>query len=113
MTNQAEITISLKAKLQLEKLVAAANNQNILLRISVSGGGCSGFQYHFDFNETQTTTDLKIITDNKLVGVIDENSYNLLRGSEIDYVDELGGSYFKINNPNATNSCGCGSSFSV
>ncbi len=66
MTNQAEITISLKAKLQLEKLVAA-NNQNILLRISVSGGGCSGFQYHFDFNEKQTTSDLKIIADNKLV----------------------------------------------
>lgn len=113
MTKNAQMTFSKAAKTQLEKLIAAANNSSMTLRVSVSGGGCSGFQYHFDFNQDKKEGDMQIAEEEKTLGVIDETSHELLKGSEIDYVDELGGSYFKINNPNASATCGCGSSFSV
>lgn len=113
MAKKAEMTFSERAKNQLEKLISASGNNNMIMRVSVSGGGCSGFQYHFDFNQKILEQDLEILSEQKLLAVIDEASHNLLRGSEIDYVDELGGSYFKINNPNASSTCGCGSSFSM
>jgi len=109
----AEMTFSKSAIAQLEKLIAASDDKNMILRVSVSGGGCSGFQYHFDFAKKVEKDDLEIQTSKKTLGVIDETSYELLKGSEIDYVNELGGSYFKINNPNASGTCGCGSSFAV
>ena len=83
-----------------------------MLRVTVEGGGCSGFSYKFDFADTINTDDIVIERDGAKV-VIDEMSLPFLDGSEIDYVNELIGASFKIHNPNATASCGCGTSFSV
>jgi iron-sulfur cluster assembly accessory protein len=82
------------------------------LRISVSGGGCSGFQYGFDLDQTRTSDDLIIERDGAIV-LIDPVSLPYMGGSEIDFVDDLIGQSFQIKNPNATASCGCGTSFSV
>lgn len=82
------------------------------LRISVEGGGCSGFSYRFDLVEGQNADDLAITRDGATV-LIDEVSLPFMDGSEIDFVDDLMGQAFKINNPNATSSCGCGTSFAV
>ncbi len=82
------------------------------LRVSVEGGGCSGFSYKFDFAEAESPGDLIVERDGARV-LIDDISVDLLRGSEIDFTNELIGAAFKIKNPNATASCGCGTSFSV
>jgi iron-sulfur cluster assembly accessory protein len=82
------------------------------LRISVNGGGCSGFQYAFDIVPTAEDGDL-LLGDEEARVAVDPTSLDLLRGAKIDYVDDLMGSAFKIDNPNATASCGCGTSFSV
>ncbi len=83
-----------------------------MLRISIDGGGCSGFQYVFGIDATRTDEDIAIERDGAVV-LIDETSLQLLGGSTIDFVDDLIGQSFKIVNPNATASCGCGTSFSV
>ena len=84
----------------------------VFFRISVSGGGCSGFQYHFDL-DTQTRDDDLTFTDFGTKFVTDETSLSILKGSLLDYVEDLMGSSFRIVNPNAKSSCGCGNSFSV
>ena len=83
-----------------------------MLRISVTGGGCQGFQYNLDMEDKSKKKDIIIKKNNALV-IIDQNSLNLINGSEIDIVEDLIGSRFKINNPKATSSCGCGTSFSL
>ena len=83
-----------------------------MLRVSVEGGGCSGFQYKFDMDSTQAADDLVIQRDGATV-LIDQTSVAYLAGSEIDFVDDLIGASFRINNPKATASCGCGTSFTV
>ena len=83
-----------------------------MLRVSVEGGGCSGFQYKFDMDRTQATDDLVIERDGATV-LIDQVSVGYLAGSEIDFVDDLIGASFRVNNPQATASCGCGTSFSI
>lgn len=83
-----------------------------MLRVSVSGGGCSGFQYGFDF-DTQVEDDDRVFERDGAKVVIDETSLELLTGSQIDFVEDLMGSYFKIENPQAESACGCGSSFSI
>ena len=83
-----------------------------MLRVSVEGGGCSGFQYKFDIERDRAADDLVIARDGATV-LIDPVSVNYLAGSEIDFVDDLIGASFKIHNPNATASCGCGTSFSL
>ena len=83
-----------------------------MLRLSVEGGGCSGFQYKFDMEHAQAADDLVIRRDGAVV-LIDQVSLGYLAGSEIDFVDDLIGASFKINNPQATASCGCGTSFSL
>ncbi|MBH71626.1 MAG: Iron-sulfur cluster insertion protein ErpA [Alphaproteobacteria bacterium MarineAlpha6_Bin6] len=83
-----------------------------MLRISVTGGGCQGFQYNLDMEDKYEKKDIIIKKNNALV-VIDKNSLDLIKGSEIDFVEDLIGSRFKINNPKATSSCGCGTSFSL
>ena len=83
-----------------------------MLRVSVEGGGCSGFSYKFDFAQEANADDTIIELDGAQVA-IDEMSMEFLAGSEIDFSTELIGSAFKINNPNATAACGCGTSFSV
>jgi iron-sulfur cluster insertion protein len=84
----------------------------LMLRVSVSGGGCSGFQYGFSFDDAVTDDDVVFGPDEARV-VIDEVSLELLNGAEIDFIEDLMGAYFKVNNPNATASCGCGTSFAV
>lgn len=83
-----------------------------MLRVSVEGGGCSGFQYRFDIDRTQAADDLVIRRDGATV-LIDQISVGYLAGSEIDFVDDLIGASFRVNNPQATASCGCGTSFSL
>ena len=83
-----------------------------MLRVSVEGGGCSGFQYKFD-TERERTTDDVVIEKSGATVLIDPISLNYMVGSEIDFVDDLIGSSFKINNPKATASCGCGTSFAL
>ena len=84
----------------------------MVMRVAVLGGGCSGFQYDFSFDEQHGEDDLVIERDGALV-VIDSTSLELLKGSELDYVEEMVGSSFQVKNPNASSSCGCGNSFSV
>ena len=81
-------------------------------RITVLGGGCAGFQYKFDFDSKKNNDDILIKT-NKISVLIDKTSLELINGSKIDYVDELIGSSFKVTNPKASSSCGCGTSFSL
>jgi iron-sulfur cluster assembly accessory protein len=83
-----------------------------MLRVSVEGGGCSGFQYKFDFDRARTDDDLVLSRDGATV-LIDPVSVQYMAGAEIDFVDDLIGASFKINNPVATSSCGCGTSFSL
>lgn len=83
-----------------------------MLRVSVKGGGCSGFQYTFDIDRSQTDDDLTINRDGVTV-LVDSVSLPFLEGSEIDFVDDLMGQSFRVQNPNATASCGCGTSFSI
>ncbi|MFZ5616067.1 MAG: iron-sulfur cluster insertion protein ErpA [Pseudomonadota bacterium] len=86
--------------------------QGSMLRVAVNGGGCSGFQYDFEITATQNADDLVVEKDGVRV-LIDEISLQYMTGSEIDFAEELIGASFKIKNPNATASCGCGTSFSV
>jgi iron-sulfur cluster insertion protein len=106
------VTISPSAAQRIAQLLAEDEHAGMSLRVSVSGGGCAGFQYGFNFDEARNADDRLFQRDGARV-VIDEVSLELLKGGEIDYVEDLLGSYFKIANPNATTSCGCGSSFSV
>jgi iron-sulfur cluster assembly accessory protein len=86
--------------------------QGTMLRVSVEGGGCSGFQYKFDMERTQAADDILIQREGAAV-LIDSVSLNYLAGSEIDFVDDLIGASFRINNPQAKASCGCGTSFTL
>ena len=106
------VTLSANAAKRISALVAAEGNPALHMRISVSGGGCAGFQYAFAFDDARNSDDRMFERDGARL-VIDETSLELLKGSEVDFVEDLLGSYFKIQNPNATSSCGCGTSFSV
>ena len=90
----------------------AAQESAPYFRVRVDGGGCSGFQYKFDFDSTENDDDLRF-TAHGVTVLVDEMSLGFLEHAELDYVEELIGSYFKVSNPNATASCGCGTSFAV
>ena len=105
------ITLSAAAATRL-KALSASEGRAVKLRIAVDGGGCSGFQYRFDLVEAGEPDDL-LVERNGAAALIDDVSQPLLAGSEIDYVDELAGSEFRVRNPNAKSSCGCGVSFSI
>jgi len=105
------VTMSASAATKINAIMAKEGVQK-LLRVSVNGGGCSGFSYEFGFADAQGDDDLLIERDGARI-VIDEMSLEFLKGSEIDYVNELIGAAFKIHNPNATANCGCGTSFSI
>jgi iron-sulfur cluster insertion protein len=111
LTQERGITISERAARRIAAL-AAAENVPVMLRLSVSGGGCSGFQYAFTLDETLQDDDVTFERDGTKV-VIDTTSLELLGGAELDYVEDLVGSYFKVSNPNASSSCGCGNSFAL
>jgi iron-sulfur cluster insertion protein len=106
--------ISLKpsAVAKVRDLLAEQNDPNLKLRIFVQGGGCSGFSYGFTFDEVVNEDDFDLDFEGVHL-LVDSMSNHYLDGAEVDYVEELMGSQFKINNPNAATSCGCGSSFSV
>ncbi len=106
------ITLSASAVRRIAELRAAEANDTLMLRIAVSGGGCSGFQYGFSLDDTRNADDHLFSRDGVSI-VVDEVSLDLVRGAEIDYVEDLIGAYFAIKNPNAASTCGCGSSFSV
>lgn len=106
-----DVTLTESAATRIKAILARQPDAK-LLRISIDGGGCSGFSYKFDLDDTVNADDLVIERDGAKVA-IDEMSLELLRGSEIDFSTELIGAAFKINNPNATAACGCGTSFSV
>ena len=93
-------------------MIAAKQGKPAMLRLSVEGGGCSGFQYKFELAELPETDDLVVERDGVQL-LVDAVSLDLLTGSEVDYVESLGGAAFKVTNPNAASGCGCGSSFAI
>ncbi len=97
---------------KVKNLIEEENNDELKLRVFVSGGGCSGFQYGFTFDENVQDGDTKI-EKNGVMLLVDPMSFQYLSGAEIDYKEDLEGSQFVIKNPNATTTCGCGSSFST
>ena len=97
---------------KVKELINEEGNEELKLRVFVTGGGCSGFQYGFTFDE-ETNEDDTAMQKNGVTLLIDPMSYQYLIGAEIDYQDNLEGSQFVIKNPNATSTCGCGSSFSA
>jgi iron-sulfur cluster insertion protein len=110
----AEVTLQFSdaAATKAKALIAEEGNPDLKLRVFVQGGGCSGFQYGFTFDEKVNDGDIEIVK-NGVTMVIDPMSYEYLSGAEVDYKESLEGSMFVINNPNATSTCGCGSSFSM
>ena len=97
---------------KVQQLISDEGNPNLKLRVYIQGGGCSGFQYGFTFDEEEGEGDTRIVT-NDVVMLIDPMSLQYLMGAETDYVEDLQGSQFVIRNPNAATTCGCGSSFSI
>jgi iron-sulfur cluster insertion protein len=97
---------------KVKELIDEEGNPELKLRVFVSGGGCSGFQYGFTFDEVQNEDD-SVMQKNGVTLLIDAMSYQYLVGAEIDYTEGVEGAQFVIKNPNATSTCGCGSSFSA
>jgi iron-sulfur cluster assembly accessory protein len=105
----APLSISANAAQRLKKVLP---DESAVLRILVKGGGCSGFRYVFDVERAFADDDFVVSRDGATV-VVDPTSLELIRGSELDFVDDLMGQSFRVKNPNATASCGCGTSFSL
>ncbi len=110
--NETAPTLSLSAATRVAALKLRQGKPDIKLRLSVVGGGCSGFQYRFGFDETVAEDDLVVERDGVAM-LIDATSLPFLGGAVIDYTETLGAAAFQVKNPNAQSSCGCGSSFSV
>lgn len=108
---QLDLTLSENAARRI-KAISQNEGRTLMLRVAVDGGGCSGFQYRFDLVDTVEDDDLKVERDDA-TALVDVVSLALLKGSEIDFVDELAGAEFRVRNPNAKSSCGCGVSFSI
>ena len=106
-----ELTLS-PAAAQRIRAIGQAEGRDVMLRVAVEGGGCSGFQYQFDLVDNAQPDDLRVERDGA-AALIDEMSMVMLKGSVIDFVDELAGAEFRVRNPNAKSSCGCGVSFSI
>jgi iron-sulfur cluster insertion protein len=107
-----EVSLTPAAVRRIGELVAAEGDPSLMLRLAVSGGGCSGFQYGFSFDDTRNEDDALFERDGVKL-VVDQTSLELLVGAEVDFVEDLVGASFQVRNPNATSSCGCGSSFSI
>ncbi|MCW5687763.1 MAG: iron-sulfur cluster insertion protein ErpA [Pseudolabrys sp.] len=110
-TMDASVTVSERAARRIGEILKN-EPAGTMLRVSVEGGGCSGFQYKFDMDREKASDDIVISRDGATV-LIDPMSVEYMAGSEIDFVDDLIGASFKVKNPNATASCGCGTSFSL
>jgi len=107
----APITLSPAAARRIQE-IGAAEGKPLMLRVAVEGGGCSGFQYLFDLVESGESDDLRVERDGASA-LVDDVSVPFLAGSEIDFVQELAAAEFRVRNPNAKSSCGCGVSFSI
>ncbi|MDC0033004.1 iron-sulfur cluster insertion protein ErpA [Alphaproteobacteria bacterium] len=106
------VAISDSAVERLRELTVAGEYAGMMMRISVSGGGCSGFQYDFAFDD-QKTADDHVLEHEGVTVLIDDMSWEFVVGSEFHFAEELIGSYFTMRNPNAASTCGCGTSFSI
>ncbi len=109
---QTDLKISEGAVKRVQQLLTTKDNPDLMLRVYIQGGGCSGFQYGFQFDENIEEDDISVVHDGVKI-LIDMLSLQYLGGAEIDYKDDIMGSRFLVNNPNASATCGCGSSFSV
>ena len=110
--NPTSINLSARAVRKIQQLVAEEENQELKLRVYITGGGCSGFQYGFSFEEQAAEDDAAIERDGVTL-LVDPMSFQYLAGSEVDYTEGLEGSRFIENNTNAVTTCGCGASFSL
>ena len=111
-TANKTVTISDSAVRRLKVLLGESDHAGLLFRVAVGGGGCSGFQYSFTFDDQVNDDDHRVEKDGVSV-LIDEMSWDFLAGSVIDYKEELIGAYFTVENPNAASTCGCGTSFAI
>ena len=109
---QDGITMSERAARRIHEIMTEEQNAGMMLRVAVGGGGCSGFQYSFTFDDARNDDDRMIERDDARI-VVDEISWDFLSGAEIDFAEELIGAYFTIRNPNASSTCGCGTSFAM
>jgi iron-sulfur cluster insertion protein len=110
--DSSELVLTTAAARKVRELIEEEGNPDLKLRVYISGGGCSGFQYGFEFSTAQEEDDLEVQTDGVSV-VVDPVSLQYLSGAEVDYSESLHGAQFIIRNPNAKTTCGCGSSFSM
>ena len=110
--NPSSINLTASAVRKVQALVSEEENAQLKLRVYITGGGCSGFQYGFSFDE-EAAEDDTAIEQGGVTLLVDPMSFQYLVGSEVDYTEGLEGSRFIINNPNATTTCGCGASFSI
>ncbi|MDO5610468.1 MAG: iron-sulfur cluster insertion protein ErpA [Pseudomonadota bacterium] len=108
----APLTFSAAAAAKVRELIAEEGNAALNLRVYIQGGGCSGFQYGFEFDENHGEDDLAVVTDGVTL-LVDPLSLQYLMGAVVDYSETLHGAQFSIRNPNAKTTCGCGSSFTV
>ena len=108
----AQVALTANAAKRVAALKIQEMAPDAFLRLAVSGGGCSGFQYNFSFDKSRKADDLAFERDGVIL-IIDEVSLDLVKGAEIDFVEDMMGASFQVRNPNAASSCGCGNSFSV
>ncbi|GHU05963.1 heme biosynthesis protein HemY [Alphaproteobacteria bacterium] len=111
-TRERSVLLSESAARRIGKLRQSEGNNALMLRLSVNGGGCSGFSYDFSL-EDKARSDDRVFDSHGAQIVVDEASLDLVAGSEVDFIEDLVGSFFQVNNPNAAETCSCGSSFSV
>jgi iron-sulfur cluster insertion protein len=109
---EMRVSLTASAAKRVKELKAQENLPDAFLRLAVSGGGCSGFQYGFSFDDARQEGDRAFERDG-ITLVVDEISLELVKGAEVDYVEDMMGAAFQVKNPNAASSCGCGNSFSV
>ena len=110
--SESPVVFTSSAAAKVADLIKEEGNPELMLRLYIQGGGCSGFQYGFTFDETVNAGDTSVVTDG-ITLLIDPMSLQYLMGAEVDYTEGLQGAQFVIRNPNATTTCGCGSSFSA
>lgn len=108
----ADLTFTVSAATKVRSLMEEEENDNLKLRVYITGGGCAGFSYGFTFDEEQAEDDTAIVTEGVTL-LVDPMSYQYLVGAEVDYQEGLQGAQFSVRNPNAATTCGCGSSFSI